>query len=146
MLLLLTLARTAGKPFGSRDVETALARGLDLGGKPFEATPSLAGAYTHWRILSLLKLLRHASELAFAAVYGHVKNSPSTFGAAQVAAEDLLARASAKGKAVHSLPQRYDRLVADSGDAPPPAWEPVGSAADEMLRHAVGLWHGATHC
>jgi hypothetical protein len=139
MLLLLSLAQTAVKPFASADVEAALARGLDLQSKPIEVEPALRGAYTRWRILSLLKLLRHASELAFAAVHTHVKASPGRFGAAQVAAEDLVARASAKGRSSHDLPEGYKSLIADRKGTSAPTWEPSGSAAEEMLRHAVTL-------
>jgi hypothetical protein len=45
---------------------------------------------THWRIVLLLKMFRHASEYAFGALYDHVCQSPVTYRTLRQAAEDLI--------------------------------------------------------
>jgi hypothetical protein len=139
MLLLLGLALTAGEQFTSRDIEVALARGLNLQSRPFSPDPSLTGAYTRWRILILLKFLRHASELAFGALYRHIKESTVRFGTAQAAAEELIARAISEASSADTVPQRYADIVVACAHRAPPDWEPADATAVQALRHAIGL-------
>ncbi len=136
MILLLELAGTGNKAFTSSDMELALASGKDLLGEPFTPEPSLSGAYRRWRILALLKLLRHSSELAFYAVHTHVRNTGIPFGTAQHAAEDLIALAMSKSKGA-SMPRQFKRLVEKHQGTLAPDWEPPGYNAEEILCHAL---------
>jgi len=77
LLLFLSLAVSSDQYFTASHVEAALATGTDLRTSSFMVEPILSQAYTHWRILAILKFLRHASELAFAAVHTHVSSNPT---------------------------------------------------------------------
>jgi hypothetical protein len=136
MLLLLDLARTGNTAFTASDMEVALASGLDLAGQSFRPEASLGGAYRRWRILALLKLLRHSSELAFYAVHTHVRSSTIRFGTAQHAAEELIASAVSKSK---GLPKSFERLVGNLKDTAAPAWDPPKYDPEEMVRHALSI-------
>ncbi len=137
LLLLLELAISADGPFTSDDIEGALAAGSDLRGKRFTAEPVLRESHTRWRILALLKFLRHACELAFGAIHSHVRDSGLRFGTAEAAAADLMARTMSAGSGATKLPSQYKKLVAKQANADFPLWDPPDTAPEGMLQHAI---------
>ncbi|QEG43420.1 hypothetical protein [Roseimaritima ulvae] len=137
MMLFLNMGLTANAPFTSSTIEEALATGLDLSGAQFTPEPILKSTHTRWRILAMLKFLRHASELAFAAIHLHVKEGATRYANAEAAALDLIAQS------IHEnaeLPQSYsDFLVGYESETLPPGWKPEGESPQIVLRHALKL-------
>ena len=138
MLLLLNLAQTTNKPFTSSMIEEALATGLDLTGQPFTPDSLLSATHTRWRILAILKFLRHASELAFGAIHRHVKDSHSRFINAETAAIDLIRLAITTNQAGFS-DDYYELLANYEQGASPPGWKPSDETPHGILCHAIQL-------
>lgn len=140
-ILMLCLAASGENWFRARDFEIALALGHDLMGLTFAVDPQLHEAWSHWRILSLLKFLRHASELAFAAVHSFVRAAPRSFPSAESAAKRLIATTIKSFERTDATPANCFRDVVESflGGATPPSWKPPADSPQEMLRHAVKI-------
>lgn len=89
LLLLLSMALTCDRPFDEWDVEAAFALGCDLADRKVAVHQCLETVLIRWRIISLLKLLRHATELAFKALHDHVRTESVRFPRLGLAADSL---------------------------------------------------------
>lgn len=141
MLLLLNFAAGTENWFTASDVEVALATGNDFNGQYFHADPFLREVHTHWRILALLKFLRHACEMAFAAVHAHVQSGAPGFASAERAAADLIEQTVNEQPHQESrLPDEFGQLVDQSASIlKPPSWKPRDQMPTTQLRHAIAL-------
>lgn len=138
MLLFLNMAQTSGKPFKTSMIEEALATGLDLAGHPFTPDSLLSATHTRWRILAILKFLRHASELAFGAIHRHVKDGNSRFMNAETAAIDLIQISITTYRS--EFPDEYVELLTNyEQGASPPGWKPLDETPQGVLCHAIQL-------
>lgn len=97
----------------------------------------MSGAYDRWRILALLKFLRHASELAFQAVHAHVQQSDRVFVSAQAAAQDLITQ-TIPSVLNGAAPETFAQLV-DACAAEVPTWKAADRNAVTILRHALTI-------
>ncbi|QDV85385.1 hypothetical protein [Planctomycetes bacterium TBK1r] len=146
MLLFLNMAQTTSGSFTSSMIEEALATGRDLSGQPVTPDSLLIATHTRWRILAILKFLRHASELAFGAIHRHVKDSSVRFMNAEVAANNLISLATTTNSKPQ-LPDEYDELLTGYHQgASPPGWKPADETPQVVLCHAIQLcaWCHAT--
>ncbi|MCA9110957.1 MAG: hypothetical protein KDA52_13485 [Planctomycetaceae bacterium] len=137
MMLFLNMGLTTDSAFTSSTIEEALATGLDLSGKSFTPESILKATHTRWRILAILKFLRHASELAFAAIHRRVKDGTTRFANAESAAFDLIRQTTQQ---TSRIPASYSDLLKkyESG-ASPPGWKPEDESPELVLRHALKL-------
>lgn len=138
MMLFLNLGQTTEAAFTSSTIEEALATGFDLSGDLFTPVPILNATHTRWRVLSILKFLRHASELAFGAIHRHVKDGVTRFANAETAALDLIAETVDSKDS--NLPTSYGELLIEyESGASPPGWKPEDDSPQTVLSHALNL-------
>jgi hypothetical protein len=137
MMLLLNIGLTTTTAFTSSTIEESLATGVDLSGKLFTAEPVLQATHTRWRILSILKFLRHASELAFSAIHSYVKEAAVRYVNAESAALDLIARTTKQSFQVSG--SYSDLLLEYESGALAPGWNPDGESPQALLLHALRL-------
>lgn len=138
MMLFLNLGQTTKDTFTSSTIEEALTTGFDLSGKVFTPEPILKATHSRWRILSILKFLRHASELAFGAIHRHVKDGSTQFANAEAAALNLIVET--VDTTDSGVPPSYGDLLSKyaSGESPP-GWKPKDESPKVVLRHAINL-------
>ncbi len=92
LLLMLNMALTSDASFNEWDIEVAFALGCDLSGRKIKVPPSLERVLIRWRIIALLKLMRHATELSFKALHEHIRKEPIRFPRLGIAADSLQQR------------------------------------------------------
>lgn len=137
MMLLLNMGLTTASAFTSSTIEEALATGLDLSGNLFTPEPTLKATHNRWRILAILKFLRHASELAFSAIHCHVKDGATRYANAESAALELIAQTTQQSS---EFPTSYsDLLMEYESGGSPPGWKPEDESPQPVLRHALKL-------
>ena len=138
MMLLLSVGLTTRKSFTSSSIEIAITSGKTLGGKTFTPDPILNATYRRWRVLALLKNLRHASELAFAAVHAFVGYSPERFMNAESAALHLISETFNDNDS--GVPSDYsDLLLKYETEEHSPGWHPSEYTPTVMLGHALHI-------
>lgn len=136
-LLLLGFALLSEVPFSAADIETAFVTGKRPEKVAFTVDARLAGAYDRWRVLALLKFLRHASELAFQAVHAHVQQSDRVFVSAQAAAQDLIMKTIPtilNGAAPENFAQWVEACAAKV-----PTWKATNRRSETVLSHAMTI-------
>ncbi|MCA9052928.1 MAG: hypothetical protein KDA75_03780 [Planctomycetaceae bacterium] len=140
-LLMLRLAASTEKSFRDRDIEVALALGNDLSGVTLTVELPLQQTHSHWRILALLKFLRHASEMAFAALHAFVRTTPHAYPTAESAAVSLINSTCQLCRSSHGVPTAAFRAIVDAyrSENSVPEWNPPGNDPEEMLLHACRL-------
>jgi hypothetical protein len=90
LLLLLWCIDKADCPVSEWDIEVCFASGRYPSGEDLVVPDPLQAVLKRWRIITLLKLLRHASELAFKALHEYIRTSDVRFPRAGVAADGVL--------------------------------------------------------
>jgi hypothetical protein len=143
MLLLLSLAAESSTPFSTGELEVWLATGTYSDGSEIVPDPGLYTTWIRWRILALLKFLRHASELGFAAVHSFVQEhalAGSIFATAEAAARQLSEDAMSPESNSEPIHKRYPNLLRKA-DKPTayPGWDPATKSAENLLKHAMEL-------
>ena len=138
MMLMLSVGLTTRKSFTPNSIEIAIASGKTLGGKAYIPEPLLNATYRRWRILALLKNLRHASELALAAVHAFVGDHPERFANAENAALHLISETF--NDDTSGVPLKYrDLLLKYEAEEHSPSWHPSEDTPTVMLGHALKI-------
>lgn len=139
LLLLLKFALLNESSFSASDIETALITGTSSNNTPFITDAVLSDTHSRWRILALLKFLRHASELAFLAVHTHIQLAAMTFGSAEAAAVDLIEQTMSPLGGDTAFPEQFAQLVEQYAQSSPPGWNPHDRRSTIVLRHALAI-------
>lgn len=135
LLLMLWLTQGTDEEFTDWEVEVALASGRTLSGKPIDAPTPIATCCVMWRVVCLLKLFRHAAELAFKGLHEYVSTANVVFPHAGVAARALVAEFREK-QGDSRFPDHVSRLRRSTAA---PDWWPDPESPVAFLQTALQL-------
>ncbi|MGE0758258.1 MAG: hypothetical protein AB7O38_14615 [Pirellulaceae bacterium] len=135
LLLLLWLGTSAENEFSVWDLELSLAAGRDLSGSTLEVPESLQKCASRWRVICLLKLLRHAAESAFKGLHEFVRMSNVLYPRVVSAARSLVSSyfESNEDASFARLVNQHRRTRTM------PEWAPEAETAIARLRIALQL-------
>ena len=119
LLLLLSVISGSKQPLAAFEIESVIAGGRYSTRRRLKVPACLEQAYARWRIITMLKFLRHSAEIAFKGLHIHIGETNEWFRIAGDAAAKVAQMAAGEIRA-----NSFENLVADDlSNYQLPKWE-----------------------